>query len=351
MSNKGTFVILTPGFPKSEEDSTCLPMQQQFVKGLKEMYPKLDIIILAFQYPYHQKKYKWVGIDVIPFDGRNKGGLKKLWIRRKVNAILEELHRKNRIIGLFSFWYNECALVGKKFADDNHLKHYCWILGQDARKENKYPKQINLRQNALIALSDFLQLEFEKNHGIKPKFVIPPGIDPRLFNSSYHEKNIDILGAGSLISLKQYDIFLEIIAEVKKQIPKIKSVLIGKGPESKRLQAIIEESGLRNNISLTGELQYPEVLQQMQKAKVFLHPSSYEGFSGVCLEALYAGCQIISFCKPMSEDISHWHVVKTKDEMVEKTLEIMQDKAEYKSVKKFPINDTVSAIMKLYEEN
>ena len=53
----------------------------------------------------------------------------------------------------------------------------------------------------------------------------------------------------------------------------------------------------------------------------------------------------------MNEDISHWHVVKTKDEMVEKTLEIMQDKAEYKSVKKFPINDTVSAIMKLYEEN
>jgi hypothetical protein len=56
MSNNEIFIILSPGFPESEADSTCLPMQQQFVRALKEMYPGLDIVVLTFQYPYHQKE-------------------------------------------------------------------------------------------------------------------------------------------------------------------------------------------------------------------------------------------------------------------------------------------------------
>ena len=33
--DKKTLVILTPGFPKDEADSTCLPMQQQLIRALK----------------------------------------------------------------------------------------------------------------------------------------------------------------------------------------------------------------------------------------------------------------------------------------------------------------------------
>ena len=50
-----TLIILTPGFPQSETDSTCLPMQQSFVRTLTENYPQLKIIILSFQYPYFKK--------------------------------------------------------------------------------------------------------------------------------------------------------------------------------------------------------------------------------------------------------------------------------------------------------
>ena len=67
MSNKEILIILSPGFPESEADSTCLPMQQQFVRALKEMHPELDIVVLTFQYPYHHKEYKWFEVKVIPF--------------------------------------------------------------------------------------------------------------------------------------------------------------------------------------------------------------------------------------------------------------------------------------------
>ena len=313
MSNKEILIILSPGFPESEADSTCLPMQQQFVRALKEMYPGLDIVVLTFQYPYHQKEYNWFEVKVIPFGGRNKGGLQKLLLRNKINSTLKKLYKANKIAGLFSFWYNECAFIGKKFADKYGVKHYCWILGQDARKGNEYPKLLPPLSNELVALSDFIQNEFERNHGIRPQFVIPPGIDETLFASIPKEKDLDLLGVGSLISLKQYDIFLEIVAELKKQMPGIKVLLVGKGPEKEKLQSLIRKFKLESSVTMTGELPYSEVLKLMQRAKVFLHPSSYEGFGCVCLEALHAGAHVISFCKPMNMQITHWHIVKDKD--------------------------------------
>jgi glycosyltransferase involved in cell wall biosynthesis len=352
MSNKEILIILSPGFPESETDSTCLPMQQQFVRALKEMYPELDIVVLTFQYPYHPKEYKWFEVKVIPFGGRNKGGLQKLLLRNKINSTLKKLYGEFKIAGLFSFWYNECAFIGKRFAAKYGVKHYCWILGQDARKGNEYPALLPPRPNELIALSDFIQNEFEKNHRVRPQFVIPPGIDETLFGSLPKEKDIDLLGVGSLIPLKQYDIFLEIVAELKKQIPGIKVLLAGKGPEKEKLQSLISKFRLENSVTMTGELPYSEVLKLMQQAKIFLHPSSYEGFGCVCLEALQAGAHVISFCKPMNMDVTHWHIVKDKDVAIENALKLLSDQhTEYNPVKGFSIKDTVTTMMKLLGEN
>jgi len=240
--------------------------------------------------------------------------------------------------------------IVKKFADKNKMKHYCWILGQDARKTNKYPISLDLPANELIALSDFLQDEFKKNHGIKPAFIITPGVDSKQFDSKIKEKDIDLLAAGSLIPLKQFEVFIEVVAEIKKLIPGIKAVLIGDGPEKSKLKELIEKHELQSNIILTGELQYPIILQWMQRAKVFLHPSSYEGFSGVCQEALAAGAHVISFCKPMKQDINHWHIVTNKDEMKILALEMLQNPGiAFEKIIPFGMNETAKKMMKLFE--
>jgi len=344
-----TLVILTPGFAKDETDSTCLPMQQQLVIALKEINPQLNIIVLSFQYPYHTKKYTWFNTEVIPFNGRNKGGWSRLLLRKKINATLKKIHKETPIAGLLSFWYGECAAVGNQFAKEQSLKHYCWILGQDAKKENKYPKQTQLRPTELIVLSDFLQTEFEKNHGTKPYHVIPAGINTKLLPASEKEKDIDILDVGSLIPLKQYDIFLGVIAEIKKQMPGIKAMLIGKGPEKNRLEQLITQLDLQSSVTLTGELPYPEVLEQMQRAKVLLHPSSYEGFSGVCLEALYAGAHVISFCKAMTQEIEQWHIVRSKEEMAQTGLAILKNSSTvYNKVTFCTMDEVAKKMMALF---
>jgi glycosyltransferase involved in cell wall biosynthesis len=349
-NERKTFVMLTPGFAKDEADTTCLPFQQSFARSLKSLYPGIHLVILAFQYPYHQAAYTWEGIPVIPFSGRNKGGLTRLMLRKKINAVLRQLHQTNKIPGLLSFWCGECALVGKQFGDKHGIKHYCWIMGQDARKNNPYPNRYNPSPAELIALSDFIRDEFEKNHSIRPLNVIPPGIDKQQFPSLAVKKDIDILAAGSLISLKQYDIFLEAVAEIKKEIPSVKAVLIGEGPERNRLETLVNSFGLASTIILTGELPHQEVLQMMQRAKVFLHTSSYEGFGVVCIEALYAGATVISFVKPMYTEIQDWYIAGSKEEMIQKTLEILENPAAGdRSLSHFTIQNSVRQVMKLFD--
>lgn len=352
MSSKNdTLVILTPGFPESEADTTCLPMQQGLARTLKESYPQLDIIILAFQYPYFKKTYQWFDTTIISFDGKNKGGLSRLMLRRELNATLKKISRHNKIISILIFWYGECAWVGKKFADKNDLRHFCWLLGQDARKGNKYPGRLKANAAELIALSDILQDEFEKNYGIRPLHLVPSGTDTKRMTCSIKEREIDILGVGSLITLKQYGIFVEVIAELKKQWPSLKAIIAGNGPENETLHDLIRKHKLSQNITLTGELPHAGVLQLMQGTKIFLHPSSYEGFSGVCQEALAAGAHVISFCRAMKQEIEQWHIVRDKEEMIERAKTLLLEKElVHKAVIPFPMDDVTKKMMKLFTE-
>jgi len=341
-----TLVILTPGFPKDEQDSTCLPLQQNLLMEIKKQYPRLNIIVLSFQYPFVKKTYTWNGITVIAFNGQNKGGLPKLLIRYKVNTALQKIHKTTTINAVLSFWYGECAWLGKRFAAKSRVKHYCWLLGQDAKRNNKYPQKTNLQGNELLALSDFLQNEFERNYNIRPLHVVPPGINDEEYETIIPQKHIDILAAGSLITLKQYEIFIAVVAAVKKQQPNIKAVLIGDGPEKNKLQALIAMQGLEQNIKLAGALSHQQTLQQMQQAKIFLHPSSYEGFGMVNIEALYAGCQVISFCKPMLQDIAQWHIVSSQEGMFTKLMELLQDEhLKIEIICPFTIEDTAKKMM------
>lgn len=343
-----TIVILTPGFPGSETDTTCLPLQQSFVKHLKELFPELHIIILSFQYPFTKKTYDWFGITVHPFSGQNEGGFSRLLLRGSINKFLNNINKDYKVIGLISFWYGECALLGHRFGTKHGIKHFCWLLGQDARQGNKYPRRAALPAKELVALSEFLRDEFERNHLLQPAHLIPSGIDATEFNSQPVLRDIDLLGAGSLIPLKRYDQFLAIIAIIKKEIPGIKAMLVGDGPEKEKLQKLIFTSGLENNVLLTGEIRRPELLHLMQRTKVFLHTSSYEGFSGVCLEALAAGAHVISFCKAMNEEIDHWQIVKDPPKMIQKAMGILLNvETDHKPVCPFLITNSVKAFGKL----
>ncbi|MEO8416099.1 MAG: glycosyltransferase [Ginsengibacter sp.] len=347
-SDTDVFVILTPGFPANEKDDTCLPFLQHLIKAINRDFTDVSIIILSFQYPFRRQEYTWNYNTVISFGGKNRGKLQRRIIWIKVWRKLERLRKKNNIKGLFSLWLGECALLGKRFGEKHHITHLVWLLGQDAKRGNKYIARMRPVARDLVAVSDFIANEFFTNYLIRPAGIITNGVDTTQFNQAPGARVIDVLGAGSLISLKQYHIFVGIIKELKKKYSEVQSFIAGQGPGKDALQSLITNLELDDNISLPGEIAHGNLLGLMQRSKIFLHPSSYEGFSMVCQEALYSGCQVISFCKPMDDDIEHWHVVSTREEMLEKAMQILESKnVDHKQVLPYRIEDTAASIMKL----
>ena len=348
--DKKTLLILSPGFPKNENDSSCLPFLQNLLLELNELFPSLKIIVLAFDYPFSSETYLWKKNEVFCFNGWEKRYLKKLYKWFLVWRTLKKVHRNNNITGILSLWCGECAFLGNRFSKKNRIRHFCWLQGQDAKKDNRYVARIKPAATELLAISDFIQKTFENNHGIKPGHVVPIGIRPVEFLNEKPTRDIDILGVGSLIPLKQYELFIEVIHTLKENFPNIKAVLCGKGPEETKLKMLVEEYGLQNNIILTGELPHASILQYMNRSKVFIHTSNYEGLVNVCMEALYAGCKVISFVKPMNYNIENWNVVQTTEEMKAKTEAILNNTAiEFNSVLAFNMKETAIKIMQLYD--
>lgn len=344
-------VILTPGFPANEADTACLTSQQNLVRSINKARPDLQLIILSFQYPFEAQHYNWHGNTVISFNGQNKGKLHRLLVWKKVWQQLKRTHKENKIIGLLSFWCGECALVGKHFGSRFHLPHYCWILGQDARTSNHYVAYARLSGEQLVALSDFLRDEFCRNHGIMPAHVIPNGVESDAFRADHPVRSIDLLGVGSLIPLKQYDIFVGLVSRLREKFPNIKTVICGKGPEEEKLRSMIHHLGLEENITLTGELPHADILRLMQQSSILVHPSSYEGFSTVCLEALYAGAEVISFCKPMKADIRNWWTVATPEAMQEAIASILlESDVDDLPVMPYSIDATALAFLELFNQ-
>jgi glycosyltransferase involved in cell wall biosynthesis len=259
--------------------------------------------------------------------------------------------KKDQQPWLLSFWCSECALIGKWFAKWNKLRHYCWILGQDARKDNRMVKFIKPKPTELIALSPFLQEEFFGNHGIQPSVIIPNAIDPQSFLHTSSKRTIDVIGVGSLIPLKQYNVFVSVLKKVVDQIPSLRAVICGEGPEFDSLKRMIIDAGLKQNIQLAGEKTHEEILLLFQLSKILLHPSSYEGYSSVCLEALYAGAHVISFRSPTADVIDHWHVVEAIEEMEKKVIAVLSDPAvDHKRVLLHTVEESAKAMVDLFCE-
>ncbi|MBN9384522.1 MAG: glycosyltransferase [Chitinophagaceae bacterium] len=353
MKNKSkTLVMLTPAFPASEMETSWVTTQQLFARTFREQFPSLQIVILSFYYPERVGNYDWRGLQVSSFNGAKGGNhkLKRIFFWRGVWKKLRTLHKDNDLIGLFSFWCGECALIGHYFGKRYGLPHYCWLCGQDAREKNKLVKLIRPRPQELIAMSDFLVREFQRNHGIRPQHMIPNAIDPGLYPVlASRERDIHVLGVGSLSWLKQYDVFVGIIEALRGPFPEIRAIICGEGEAREELEALIERKGLREHVALPGLMPHEEVLGLMQRAKVLLHTSNYEGFGVVCLEALYAGAHVISFCRPMEQDIPHWHIVGSMEEMIEKAGNILRNpNTNYTPVLPYTMSNTVKSVMKLF---
>lgn len=349
---KRVLVVLSPGFAANDADSTCLPAQQSLLRCLNRLYPFLTIRIIAFQYPHHSVPYLWNGNTVLPLNGKNRGGWRRWITWLKASRVLLGLHRRENITGILSFWLGECALTGYHAARLLRVPHITWVLGQDAKAGNRYAKRLPLEKMMLAAVSDSIAERMRCVYGLKTIPVLHNAIDDVLFPAnSFADRPVHIIGVGSLIPLKQYDVFIDIIARTAASIKGLRVVLCGKGPEQARLQQLVSEKKLEHIFRFEGEKKHAEVIALLQQSRVLLHTSSYEGLSGACLEALAAGAHVISFTGENNIPVPQWHIKTDKEGMVQQLLCLLEDPStRYEPVIPFRMEETAKQLMHLFTQ-
>lgn len=88
---------------------------------------------------------------------------------------------------------------------------------------------------------------------------------------------------------KGYDQIIQSLPIIRQQIPNIHYLLVGKGNDRDRVEAIIDSTNVRDCVTLTGFVSDEELGDHYNLCDVFAMPSKGEGFGIVYLEALACG--------------------------------------------------------------
>ncbi len=101
-----------------------------------------------------------------------------------------------------------------------------------------------------------------------------------------------LLSVGHLIERKGHHIAIEALAELAKQRPGARLVVIGEGEERAALTALAARLGVADKVRLTGSLPNTELLKWYSAADVLLLCSSREGWANVLLESMACGTPV-----------------------------------------------------------
>ena len=338
-------LIITPGFPKDENDFNCIPPLQEFLFGFSKRFPDSNIIVISLHYPYQTKEYYWNGVRIIPLNGKNSRIKKSLlWLTAIKQA--KKIIKENKIDIIHSLWLGECAMLGNYLSDKFNCTHICTLMGQDVNSSNRYLKRLINKKIKIIALSENQADQFLKLTNRNVDEIINWGIDDQLVNNS--KRDIDLLGVGSLISLKNYSLFIKLVEQVAKKNQGIKCKLVGSGPELSKLRAMVKEKEIEKNIEFTGLLSRSEIFELMKRSKIFVHPSTFEGFGYVFAEALTNGMNIVSFNVGAAQEHPKWFIAKDEQDFINITQNLLTTKLNFTPVNLFPLDKTVENYASIY---
>jgi glycosyltransferase involved in cell wall biosynthesis len=102
-----------------------------------------------------------------------------------------------------------------------------------------------------------------------------------------------VVAVGSLVRNKGHHVLLEAMRRVSSELPEMRLVIAGGGPERAALEDQIGRAGLAGRVTLAGVVERVEAL--LARADIFVLPSVYrEGLSLALLEAMSFGLPVIA---------------------------------------------------------
>ncbi len=224
----------------------------------------------------------------------------------RINFLLGIMERPNFLIALLNFFRIHKNIISVASV------HTLLFQRIKVKRFNKFWKSlykylykfIARNVNCVVAVSPFVKKEliseFEVNKD-KVKFIGNPvdfeeiriktlePISPE-WRKAFVGKTI--LNLGRLIPEKGQELLIKSFAKVRQLLPDTNLVLIGDGEEKKKLQELVKNLDLENNVFFLGFQKNP--YKFMKHASIFVLTSRYEGFGLALVEAMTCGLPVIT---------------------------------------------------------
>jgi glycosyltransferase involved in cell wall biosynthesis len=148
-------------------------------------------------------------------------------------------------------------------------------------------------------VDDLVQLGLSRSH---THAIYNPIITPSFVNLSQTAEILEhpwfgpqqppvILGVGRLNQQKDFATLIQAFATLRAQQP-VRLIILGEGMERGRLEALVKQHGLDDDVSLPGFVSNPYAY--MAQASVLVLSSAWEGFGNVLVEAMAMGTPVVS---------------------------------------------------------
>lgn len=193
-------------------------------------------------------------------------------------------------------------------------KHYTDELSKHNKIVNILDNFFTKNADNVAAISDYVKNDLIKLSVPESKItVILNGTDLKAFDKlseCYFPLPDSELGGkfligtvGSLTARKGHRYLLQALQIVLRKHPNLHLIIAGEGPEREKLENLIEEMKIKNNVTMLGFKE--NIAPLLRKIDVYIHPSVNEPFGIAILEAMAAGkCVIASSVEGVPEIIT-----------------------------------------------
>jgi len=165
----------------------------------------------------------------------------------------------------------------------------------------------------VVIPSESMRNVLEQDYGLRARYtVVPTGIQVDRYATAdgeglrkrmkWQEEQV-VISIGRLAAEKNWGTFLRAAAEVYREHPALRVVLIGDGSQREELEDLVNELGMTERVTFTGELPFDDIPAYLKAADLFAFASTTETQGLVTMEALAAGLPVVAVDASGTRDV------------------------------------------------
>ena len=195
---------------------------------------------------------------------------------------------------------------------------------------------VNLKFDRIITVSHATKNSLINDFGVNGDNIeiIYNGVDIHKYDSVKADNAVQnqIIFVGRLAPHKHVDHLITILDNLRKDMPSVKLLIVGKGEEKENIVQMVSDYNLSEHVTFKQDLSDEDLIKEIKKSEILVLPSTREGFGMVLAEANCCYKPVIAYASggtvEVIENGYNGFLVESENvnEFQEKIVELLENK-------------------------